>query len=107
MTFVGICSMIDHIILSYRFIEFRIENLFVGVCKQLLSTSSMPALSVEEAAGMIKVKPAGGEGWEIQFDKKRGLLSSWQVQNHSLFLRRLIFYHTEDWEFAQVSRLTF
>ncbi|KAG0622115.1 hypothetical protein M758_3G073200 [Ceratodon purpureus] len=59
------------------------EQIELPACKpaqrQLLSTLSMPALSVEESAGIIKIKPAGGEGWEIQIDKKRGLLSSWQV----------------------------
>ncbi|XP_024380788.1 uncharacterized protein [Physcomitrium patens] len=47
--------------------------------RQVLSASSKPALSVEEAEWVLKVKPAGGEDWEIQFDKKKGLLSSWKV----------------------------
>lgn len=52
---------------------------FAWNVQQVLSASSKPALSLEEAEWVLKVKPAGGEDWEIQFDKKKGLLSSWKA----------------------------
>jgi len=78
--------MFELIIRSYcssvASLSLQLKNFLFGACQQVLNTSRMPALSLEESAGVLKVKPAGDGGWEIQFDKKMGLLSSWQVITH-------------------------
>lgn len=61
---------------------------------QTLSSSQMPALSIEESKEVIKVNPAGDQSWEIQFDKKSGLISSWQV-DHSQLHKMQLFYESK------------
>lgn len=46
----------------------------------LLSVAGMPQLlQVEESGPDLLIKVAGSDGWEIQLNKKNGLISSWKV----------------------------
>lgn len=47
---------------------------------QLISTSSMPSLLIEEIGDRINVKTSGDGSWEIQFDKSNGLVEFWKVR---------------------------